>query len=406
MTNDIFINNEIYKKASDIFEIKSISVEEIKEKCIFVIDTNALLIPYSTSSGSLVKLTEIYKNLIDQLRLFIPGQVAREFANNRPNKIKELFQTINRQKNNSKTIKIGNYPILSNLASYQEIQRLEKEINYRLEKYNEQITFLAKEIKLWSFNDPVSEIYRNLFKKEVIKDLDLSQEIKINIKKELEKRYQHKIPPGFKDSAKEDLGIGDYLIWKTILEIGAEQKKDLVFISGDEKSDWFYRSEQQALFPRFELITEFFDYSGGKSFNIIKLSNFLELFSSDREIVREIKEEEEDRARKYYQRTFNLLIENRLIKENDLLFLKRNLPIGINFEDHKNKLTCIVTGKLGRSNNVRWNFDNNEYAISPLTSKIFTEFNGEYFYDNGNFYWENKDGQSLYELAQNFLNGL
>ena len=101
----------------------------------------------------------------------------------------------------------------------------------------------------------------------------------------------HKIPPGFKDDRKADDGVGDFLIWLTILEI-AKQKKHVIFVSGDEKNDWFYISEKQALYPRFELIIEFQEISKGKTFHILKLSELLNLFGADKKAVEEIQVEE------------------------------------------------------------------------------------------------------------------
>ena len=60
----------------------------------------------------------------------------------------------------------------------------------------------------------------------------------------------HHIPPGYKDAGKEDSGIGDLLIWHTILELGKVHKKSVIFVSGDEKPDWFKQSQNVALHLR------------------------------------------------------------------------------------------------------------------------------------------------------------
>ena len=43
------------------------------------------------------------------------------------------------------------------------------------------------------------------------------------------------MPPGYKDGRKEDEGIGDFLIWKSLLKFGEEKKLDLAFVTGEEK---------------------------------------------------------------------------------------------------------------------------------------------------------------------------
>jgi transposase-like protein len=88
------------------------------------------------------------------------------------------------------------------------------------------------------------------------------------------------------------LGIGDFLIWKTILEIGAKNKKHIIFVSADEKADWQHRSGGSGFLPRYELVDEFRRASTGKSFFILPLSKLLELLKVEEASVEEIKKEE------------------------------------------------------------------------------------------------------------------
>ncbi len=102
----------------------------------------------------------------------------------------------------------------------------------------------------------------------------------------------NKLPPGYKDASKDDHGIGDQLVWRCIIAIAKEKRLPIVFVSGDVKSDWFYRAEGKALFPRFELVDEIRRTSGGKSFHIINFSEFLALFGANTTAVDEVQKEE------------------------------------------------------------------------------------------------------------------
>lgn len=55
-----------------------------------------------------------------------------------------------------------------------------------------------------------------------------------------------------------------------------------------KKNDWFYRSENQSLCPRFELITEFKNNTNQKTFHIIKLSQLLSILGAKEEAVKEV----------------------------------------------------------------------------------------------------------------------
>lgn len=287
--NDIFIINKIYPDAKDIFTVSVEPITTLKEDCLFVLDTNALLLPFTISASSIEQLKKVYTQIIEENRLFIPAQVAREFAKNRPERIKELFSQFTRKKGNINHLKIEKYPLLDGMDEYEDLIDFQKELNEQLKEYSSKVNSVIEKIKSWAWDDPVSQIYRDLFRKEIIIEHNLKEE---DIVKNLNLRYQHQIPPGYKDGRKKDDGIGDLLIWFTILELAEKENKNIVFVSGDEKTDWFHRSEGQSLYPRFELISEFRTKAPEKSFNIIKLSEFIELFGADQKVVEEVESEE------------------------------------------------------------------------------------------------------------------
>lgn len=288
---DMFIINKIFPNAKDIFAVSGKPVSEIKDDCLFVFDTNSLILPYTTSSESLDEIKKVYTKIIEEGRLFIPGQVAREFARTRPEKIKEVFQQLTKSRNSIPSLGIGKYPLLNGINEYDELFAKESEINSLVKDYTKQLGKVIEHVKEWSWNDPVSQLYKGLFTDEVIYDIELDE---VKMKQELEYRYENKIPPGYEDRNKEDGGIGDLLIWFTILELAEKHTKDIIFISGDEKKDWFYQSEKQSLYPKFELTAEFRSKAPGKTFSIIKLSELLELYGVDEKVVKELENEEQE----------------------------------------------------------------------------------------------------------------
>lgn len=280
---------EIFPDGEAIFSHVLQDVEKIKNECYVVLDTNVLLFPYNTGKMTLEQISKTYRRLIKEERLIVPSQVAREFAKNRGKKISELFQQLSRKISNSGIIKNETYPLLESLKEYKEIQSLEKEIVQSLVKYRRHLNELLDQISAWQWNDPVTKLYRELFSNNVVLDIEHDE---AEIQKDLAKRYQQKIPPGYKDEGKPDSGIGDLLIWYTILKVGEIHKRSVIFISGDEKSDWQIQSEGQALYPRYELIDEYRRKSEGASFHILSFSNFLELFDVSETVVAEVRAKE------------------------------------------------------------------------------------------------------------------
>jgi hypothetical protein len=65
-------------------------------------------------------------------------------------------------------------------------------------------------------------MYAELFNDDVILSTDIDEE---EIKKDLERRQEYEIPPGYEDAPKPDSGVGDLLIWHGVLEVGRKYKK-------------------------------------------------------------------------------------------------------------------------------------------------------------------------------------
>lgn len=281
---DSLISNSVYPEGSPIFTFRLKPLEEIKDDCFVVIDTNALLVPYTTSQDSLEQIGKTCRLLVKEKRLIIPGQVAREFAKHRANKIGELFQQLSIKRDSAQGVQKGLYPLLASLDAYKESLRLEDEINKFLKNYRDEVGKVLSHIKNWKWDDPVSQLYGELFTGDIVFDLQFDSE---EISKEVARRKLHNIPPGYKDS-----GAGDLIIWLTILELGKKHKKSVIFVSGDEKTDWFHQSNRQALYPRYELVDEFRRASDGQSFHIIRFSTLLSLYGASEEVVQEIREEE------------------------------------------------------------------------------------------------------------------
>lgn len=301
---DIFIAQKLFPDAKALLLTENNPVKSILDTCNFVIDTNVLLVPYLTGSDSFDQLLKIYQKLVTEKRIFIPGQVAREFVKNRSNKITELYSNLSSRK--SKTVKPEqNYhPILKKLPEFTKLLEIEEALIKAINDYQKTLSNVQTSVREWSLNDPVSEMYREIFTEECIFDLPFDEE---EVSKKLDFRFLHKIPPGYKDGGKDDKGIGDLLIWLTILKIGEMQKNDLIFITGEEKADWQHRADNRGLFPRFELVDEYRQISG-KSFHIISLSTLLQLFEVEEAVIEEIKEYESNEREK------DILLDERIVE--------------------------------------------------------------------------------------------
>lgn len=304
---DLLYRDRMYPDAHALFSFESKPIEEVKDACLVVLDTNQLLLPYTVSSNTLADIGKVYENLISGGRLLVPAQVAREFVDHRFTKVAEAIHALEEYRS-----RLGNvvrrpdskheYPFLKDLPEYNKLKELEKKAQVKSDEcrqayleLNRQIGKLVEKIRGWYLNDPVSSLYRRLFSKEVIVSVDVNRE---EVLKEHAYRKRNKIAPGFNDER-----VGDLLIWKTILQLG-KREKPLIFVTGEEKNDWVRKSGKIIVGPRYELIDEYRRASQEKCMYVISLAELLRLFGARKESINELQASDsaaaEEKARKSF----------------------------------------------------------------------------------------------------------
>ena len=288
MTDLQFNKRDIFPNPSDTFFFKLEPIEAIKDECIFVLDANVLLLPFTSGVKSLNGIKKVYKSLSDTDRVFLPAQAVREFLDNRAQKIADMNEALSKKMNQSYQY-VGTHPLLGELEEYQALEEQENNVRKAIQDHQNEIKKTLKIIKSWGWNDPVSNMYHDVLGGRVLSDHGLDMEA---MKTDLKRRNELSIPPGYKDKSKEKNQCGDLLIWHEILKLASDKKKHLIFVSGDEKPDWWHQSGKKPLYPRFELVDEYREKSEGKSFHIISLSELLELSGAEEEVVKAVKSSE------------------------------------------------------------------------------------------------------------------
>ncbi len=251
---------------------------ELWDNAIFVFDTNFLLDIYRSSISRRKDIFKILEKLKEEDRIWLPYQVANEFLNNREKTIKtekdsfkkakdELTKWKNERKELKSLKKIfeNNKRIISS-----EIESLfdEKEVHYaeyiqgveEIEQvFLDQINNLEENYSdLDSKNDGILEQILDLFDDSKVGN-PYNKETLQEKYKEAETRYQESIPPGFKDAnkEKEEEKYGDVMIWFQILDFAKEKSKPIIFVTRDNKVDWWIKENGKSITPHMELRHEF-----------------------------------------------------------------------------------------------------------------------------------------------------
>lgn len=237
--------------------LSSSEFEELWDNAIFIFDTNSLLNLYRYQTSTRDSLLSVMEKLKD--RIWIPYHVGLEFQRNRLTVIAEQHKRFAEVQNiieKSLSTMINEFKALRLEKRHSHINpgKLINDIKKSQSDFlNELTTLEEKSINLNS-EDEISNRLDKLFKDRVGHPPKTQDDIN-KLFSEGENRYKFKIPPGYKDSGKDDKNpdeftyggitykrkFGDLIIWKQIINHALQEKlKNIIFITDDSKEDWWW----------------------------------------------------------------------------------------------------------------------------------------------------------------------
>lgn len=218
------------------------------DNCIFVPDANILLNLYRYSRETTDQFITILKQVSD--RLWVPHQVALEYHRNRLTVIAaqaaqfdkittKLDKAITELEKDLGVAKHLLDPVTSSLLSAKQELETRKKQNPDLFE-----------------NDPIRDALTALLEGRVGPPYPESA-LKA-IFEEGKRRYAEKRPPGFEDEKEKpgDEKYGDLVLWKQTIDKGKQEKKPVILVTEDTKSDWWWEVAGKTIGPRPELIEE------------------------------------------------------------------------------------------------------------------------------------------------------
>lgn len=233
---------------------------EIWDTATFVFDTNVLLNLYRMSSKTRIELKKAMSSVSD--RAWLPYHVAWEYAKDRH---EVIYECCNRYKKIEEAIGAFSKTCREQLRIHEDdkgIKAQEKQLRAWAESHKKKNPPIVDSQK-----DEVLDYLLGLFDGKT--GTPYSEEEKNELVKEGKERYDKKMPPGYKDASKSKEGddnnqYGDYIIWQEIMDHAKEQKTPVVFVTGDQKEDWWHIVHGEKKGPRTELKREFADKTGQK----------------------------------------------------------------------------------------------------------------------------------------------
>lgn len=238
---------------------------------IFVFDASALLDIFRLEKNITHEIFDVLERYSRQIA--IPYHVAEEYNRKIHSVLQEQLRNIDSAQSAFNTFTQAleakrNQPYIS-VNSARKLKTLKNSI---LNDFDVQRRHLLNQLLYGEFQNKMSEV---LDGKVMIQ---LSKEELQQIQEDGERRYEQKIPPGWKDNTKGENAYGDLINWKEILHFAKENQKSIIFISNDQKEDWICKFEGQTVCPHYELLREFYHEVGNKEllFHIYTLDRFLD----------------------------------------------------------------------------------------------------------------------------------
>ncbi|MCC5612961.1 PIN domain-containing protein [Nostoc sp. CHAB 5834] len=257
-----------------------VEVEELWQNGLITFDTNVFLNLYRYSNETRNEIIKIMRLLSS--RLFLTNQVTIEFNKNRLNNIADQLKSLDDFSKNmidtkEKLMSKVSHPFISPLLLDQfnnNTISILKEIESTKEFYN---SILVKD-------DTILNELISIFEDKVDEGYD--EKKTLSIINEGKTRYDNNIPPGYKDKKKDDSSkYGDLIIWFQIIDKAKKEKKPIIFVTEDNKEDWWLFLKNGMIFgPRQELIQEIWIKSG-VMFHMYSIENFIEHSSKYLEIT-------------------------------------------------------------------------------------------------------------------------
>lgn len=264
-------------KFSEYYKLDDAQLQEHWEKDTFSFDANVLLNLYRYTPKTRDAFFDLFEKIKD--RIWISYQAAFEYQKNRLSVInaqteayKEIRKTLENKKGEieAQLNKFKKHP-------YLETSELKTQIESAFQSIIKDLDNLEKKHPDYLIKDPIWERLTELLDSKIGDDFSTEELEKIY--KEGKRRYEEKIPPGFKDlPEKKNNGnrslYGDLLVWKQVMTKAKDIKESIILITDDLKEDWWYKFKGETISPRPELIKEFREETK-KRVNIYQAESFL-----------------------------------------------------------------------------------------------------------------------------------
>ncbi|MET6676244.1 PIN domain-containing protein [Citrobacter amalonaticus] len=261
----------------------------LDDSTLFVFDTNCLLNLYRCEDHTREDILKVMDAIAS--RTWIPFQVGFEYQRNRRSVIEDSINSLCKIKTELESIYtkeiLSSGGVKKHLYSSlnKELSNLQGQIKEPIDKYiNEKITPRIESKKKISEHDIIRDRI-DIITADRVGEIPTQEQIN-ELNALGEKRYENKLPPGFKDAAKKSKSFfsnvefqdkfGDLYLWREIIEKSkSDEIKNVIFICDDNKDDWWFSHSGKTHGALESLKTEICNEANIENFKLINQLTFL-----------------------------------------------------------------------------------------------------------------------------------
>jgi hypothetical protein len=255
------------------YSANSEELHDVWHDGLVVLDSGVLLSLYKLSTDSRDELLKAIEAVGD--RLWISSQALFEFESNRLKVIeaqRELYRSMRAE------LEAVPRKLVGNLGRHPMIKP--KDLQHKVRESLENVMAFLERLEADHPNplqdsDPYgADSVRDAVAALCAGHIGPTREV-ASITHEGARRYAAEIPPGYKDKQKdESKRYGDLIIWFDMLDLAERECKPILFVTDDQKDDWWRRDRGKLLGPRPELVNEM-HVRARQRFHLASLESFL-----------------------------------------------------------------------------------------------------------------------------------
>lgn len=213
---------------------------------LIFLDTNILTYLYKLHEAARLEFFQWSDEVVRANRLVIPAWAASEYLARVTSKRLDSYTPKSKEVDQTTKLLNGLLETASLFVDDASLRRIEfpRDRAAFIAEFRGAIDALASFTRVFSQSFDSGVIHQQIetHLSSAILDSDLAA-LCAQANREGAGRFEHRLPPGFRDEDKPENRLGDLIIWFEILEEAARRAVDfpkVLFITRDEKSDWVY----------------------------------------------------------------------------------------------------------------------------------------------------------------------